>query len=137
MNTREAKYKLKVAQTLLGTGMVQPMRPDKVVRTLTALRRWGPTPAASCTVMSIRYPEREALVDERGTLTFAEVERRTNALARVLAKAGVGEAGQRRDHVSQPPWVHRRDDGLLEVGGGCAVFEHGVRGSADRGRDAP
>ena len=91
MNAREAKYKLKVARTLLGTGMVQPMRPDKVMRTLAALRRWGPTPAAACTVMSIRYPEREALVDEKGTLTFAEVERRTNALARVLSKAGVGE----------------------------------------------
>ncbi|HEY2536218.1 MAG TPA: acyl-CoA synthetase [Solirubrobacteraceae bacterium] len=91
MNTREAKYKLKVAQTLLGTGMVEPMRPDKIVRSLSALRRWGPTPAASCRMMSIRYPEREALVDERGTLTFAEVERRANALARVLAKAGVSE----------------------------------------------
>ncbi len=91
MNAREAKYKLKVVQTLLGTGMVQPMRPDRAVRSLRALRRWGPTPAAACTVMAIRYPEREALVDEKGTVTFAEVERRTNALARVLSKAGVGE----------------------------------------------
>ncbi len=91
MNAREAKYKLKVAQTLLGTGMVRPMRPDKAVRTLRALRRWGPTSAAACEVMSIRYPEREALVDERGTLTFAEVERRANALARALSRAGVGE----------------------------------------------
>ena len=91
MNTREAKHKLRVAQTLLGTRMVQPMRPDKVARTLMALRRWGPTPAAAYTASAIRYPERQAIVDEKGTLTFAEVDRRTNALARALQGAGIRE----------------------------------------------
>ncbi len=91
MNTREAKYKLKVAQTLLSTGMFQPARPDRTVRSLTALHRWGPTPAAAYTSAAIRYPDRQAIVDEKGTLTFAEVDRRTNALARGLSKAGVKE----------------------------------------------
>src|SRR4029077_8218493 len=91
MNKREAKYKLKVAQTLLGTGMIQPVRPDKAVRSLRALHEWGPTPAAAYTSSAIRYPERQAIVDERGTLTFAEALRRTNALARGLQKAGVCE----------------------------------------------
>jgi fatty-acyl-CoA synthase len=91
VSTREAKHKLKVAQTLLGTGMVQPMRPDKVARTLMALRRWGPTPAAAYTASAIRHPERQAIVDEKGTLTFAQIDRRTNALARALARAGIRE----------------------------------------------
>jgi acyl-CoA synthetase (AMP-forming)/AMP-acid ligase II len=91
VNTRQAKYKLQVAQTLLGTGMIQPMRPDKAIRSIATLRRWGPTPAAAYTSAAIRYPEREAIVDERGTLTFAEVDRRTNALARGLRRAGVSE----------------------------------------------
>jgi acyl-CoA synthetase (AMP-forming)/AMP-acid ligase II len=91
VNKREAKYKLEVARTLLGTGMIQPMRPDKAVRTLIALRRWGPTPAAAYRSSAIRYPNRNAIVDERGTLTFGEVDRRTNALARALARAGVRE----------------------------------------------
>ena len=73
MNTREAKYKLQVARTLLGTGMVKPVRPDRAIRAVVALRRWGPTPAAAYTVSARRYPERAAIVDERGTLTFAEV----------------------------------------------------------------
>jgi acyl-CoA synthetase (AMP-forming)/AMP-acid ligase II len=91
VNTREMKYKLQVAQTLLGTGMIQPIRPDRAVRSLLAVRRWGPTPAAAYTSSAIRYSEREAIVDERGTLTFAEVDRRTNALARGLQRAGIKE----------------------------------------------
>ena len=47
MNAHEAKHKLQVVRTLLGTGMIQPVRPDKAVRSIRALRRWGPTPAAA------------------------------------------------------------------------------------------
>ena len=43
------RHRLEVARTLLGTGMIRPMRPDKAVRALDTLRRWGPTPAAAYT----------------------------------------------------------------------------------------
>jgi acyl-CoA synthetase (AMP-forming)/AMP-acid ligase II len=91
MNKREAEYKLEVARTLLSTGMIKPVRPDKAVRSLMALHQWGPTPAAAYMSSAIRHPEREAIVDERGTLTFAEVDKRSNALARGLQRAGVKE----------------------------------------------
>src|SRR5664280_1442191 len=91
MNAHTARYKLYVARTLLDTGMFQPTRPDKALRSLAALRRWGPTPAAAYTGSAIRYPERIAVIDERGTLTFEELDRRTNALARELKKAGISE----------------------------------------------
>jgi len=84
-------YKLKVAGALARTGMFAPVRPDKSVRALAALRRWGPSPAAAYTGSAIRWPERLAIVDERGALTFREVDRRTNALARVLQRAGIRE----------------------------------------------
>ncbi len=71
--------------------MIQPVRPDKAVRSLGVLRRWGATLPAAYASGAIRYPDRAAIVDERGTLTFAEVDRRTNALARELARAGIGE----------------------------------------------
>ncbi len=80
-----------VAKALLDTGMVAPTRPDKAVRSLAALHRWGATPAAAYTGAAIRYPERLAIVDERGTLTFEEVHARTNALARELAAEGIRE----------------------------------------------
>ncbi len=91
MNAHTVKYKTQVAKALLGTGIVEPMRPDKAVRSIGALRRWGPTPAAAYIGSAVRYPDRPAIVDDRGTLTFSEVHRRTNALANELRKAGIGE----------------------------------------------
>jgi acyl-CoA synthetase (AMP-forming)/AMP-acid ligase II len=119
MNTREARYKLKVAQTLLGTGMAKPVRPDRALRALGALRRWGPTPAAAYGASAARYPEREAIVDERGTLTFAEVDGRTNALARGLRRAGVREG----DDVAIMCRNHR---GFVEATVACSKLGAGA-----------
>jgi acyl-CoA synthetase (AMP-forming)/AMP-acid ligase II len=119
MNKREAKYKLEVAKTLLGTGMIAPMRPDRAVRSIVALHKWGPTPAAAYTVSAIRYPERQSIVDEKGTLTFAEVDRRTNALARGLSRAGVKE----QDGVAIMCRNHR---GFIEATIACAKLGAGA-----------
>ena len=89
--TRTARYKLQVVRTLLDTGMFEPTRPDRVMHSLTALRRWGATPAGAYSSSSARYPDRLALVDERGSLTFAQTQRRTNALARELRASGISE----------------------------------------------
>jgi hypothetical protein len=70
-------------KTLWRSRMLAPMRPDKLMRTLAVLRRWGLTPAAAYGVAAICHPERTAIIDERGALTFGEVQRRTNALARL------------------------------------------------------
>ncbi len=71
--------------------MFRPSRPDRTLRSLSALRRWGPTPAAAYTGAAARYPQRTAIIDERGALTFADVHRRTNALAHELRRAGIAE----------------------------------------------
>ena len=83
--------RLTVAKTLLDTGMLAPSRPDKTVRSLAAVRRFGPTAAAGYASAAIRYPGRAAIVDERGMLTFSDVDARTNALARALREEGIGE----------------------------------------------
>jgi acyl-coenzyme A synthetase/AMP-(fatty) acid ligase len=82
---------MRVARTLLGTGVFGPTRPDKLLRALAVLRRWGLTPPAVYGVAAILYPDRAAIIDELGTLTFAQVHRRTNALARSLRAAGINE----------------------------------------------
>ena len=86
-----AQYRLEVARTLLATRMFKVERPDRSLRALRTLQRWGSNAAAAYTVSAIRCPDRIALVDERGTLTFAEIARRTDALAHGLAAAGVRE----------------------------------------------
>ena len=89
MNLSLLSQKLFTARTLTDVGILRPMRPDKLLRVADALRRWGPTPAAGYTISTIRHPNQLAIIDELGTLTFADVHRRTNALAHALSDAGV------------------------------------------------
>ncbi|MGH2854590.1 MAG: acyl-CoA synthetase [Solirubrobacteraceae bacterium] len=107
------KHRLEVARALLGTGMIRPERPDRTIRALGTLRRWGSSSGAAYAISAIRCPERVAIVDEKGTLTFAEVNARTNALARALRAAGVGE----QDGVAIMCRNHR---GFIEATVACA-----------------
>ena len=77
------------ARILAGTGIIRPTRPDKLARTAYALHRWGPTLAAGAVASAIRHPDRPALVDELGTLTWADLDRRSNALAHALQDEGL------------------------------------------------
>jgi fatty-acyl-CoA synthase len=90
VDLESAKYKAQVAATLLETGMFGPTRPSRALRALVAFRRWGPTPAASYAIAAARFPNHRAIVDDRGTVTFAEVQHRTNALANELKAHGIG-----------------------------------------------
>jgi acyl-CoA synthetase (AMP-forming)/AMP-acid ligase II len=119
MDAREVRYKLQVARTLLGTGMVHPERPDKAVRSLAALRRWGPSSPAAYLGGAIRCPERPAIIDDRGTVTFREAHLRTNALAHELSRAGVGED----DSVAIMCRNHR---GFVEATVACAKLGAGA-----------
>jgi acyl-CoA synthetase (AMP-forming)/AMP-acid ligase II len=119
MDAREAKHRLQVARTLLGTGMIHPVRLDRALRSVGVLRRWGTTTAAAYAGGAIRHADRTAIVDERGTLTFAEVDRRTNALAREMARAGIGE----KDGVAIMCRNHR---GFIEATVACSKLGAGV-----------
>jgi acyl-CoA synthetase (AMP-forming)/AMP-acid ligase II len=81
---------LHTARVFQRAGLARPVRPDKLVRSGLALARWGPTPAAGFTSSAIHRGADPAIIDERGTLTFEQVHRRTNALARSLSEAGIG-----------------------------------------------
>ncbi len=84
----EVPFNLK---TLAGAGVIHPVRPDKLALTLRVLARWGASPAAGIAGAAINHPDEPMVEDEAGSLTFAEVHRRSNALARGLAAEGVGE----------------------------------------------
>jgi acyl-CoA synthetase (AMP-forming)/AMP-acid ligase II len=84
----EVPFNVKV---LAGAGVIRPVRPDKLAAMAVLLSRWGASPAAGIAGAAVNYPDEPVIEDEAGTLTFAEVHARSNALARGLADGGVGE----------------------------------------------
>jgi acyl-CoA synthetase (AMP-forming)/AMP-acid ligase II len=117
--TRMARHKLLVAKSLIDTGMFEPLRPDRVLQSLVALRRWGATPAGAYSGAAARHPDRLALVDERGALSFGQVHRRTSALADELRKAGISEG----DGVAIMCRNHR---GFIEATVACSKLGAGA-----------
>jgi len=55
-----------------------------------AAKRWGPTAAAAVAASAVRHPERLAVIDETGSMDWATLDRRTDALAHGLRSAGAG-----------------------------------------------
>ena len=82
---------LHAMRVLTRAGVLRPIRPDRMLRAGLAARYWGVTFAAAFPAIAAFYGRRAAVVDEEGTLTFEDLERRSNALARGLAGRGIGE----------------------------------------------
>jgi fatty-acyl-CoA synthase len=89
--TEQAKSKVVAAKVLGTAGVIQPFGPVKLAGIVRALHDWGMGLAGGFTAVAVRFPDREGLVDERGPLTFREIEERSNALAGRLAALGVSE----------------------------------------------
>jgi acyl-CoA synthetase (AMP-forming)/AMP-acid ligase II len=77
-------------KTLAQAGVIRPLRPDKLVGVTRELRRWGASPAAGISIAAITRRDAPMVEDEAGSVTFGEMHRRSNALARGLAAEGVG-----------------------------------------------
>jgi acyl-CoA synthetase (AMP-forming)/AMP-acid ligase II len=75
---------------LTRSGVVRPVRPDRLLGMIAGLARYGLTITAGYTAGGARHPDRTAIVDDAGELTFAELASWTDALARGLAATGVG-----------------------------------------------
>src|SRR3954447_10431676 len=85
----QAQTKLHTLVTLTRAGIVHPERPDPLWHTARALLKYGTTPAAGYTAAAKNFPNEPAVIDELGTLTFKELDERTNALAHALRDDGV------------------------------------------------
>ena len=84
------------ARVIARSGLLGPLRPDKYVRMAGAIRRQGLTAMAGASLAAARRPDGLALVDERGAMTWGELEQRSDALAAALApylRAGTGRMG--------------------------------------------
>ena len=79
------------AKVLARAGLLAPVRPDRLLGTVLAAARWGLSPATGYAAGAARHPHRLALVDDDGTLTWRDVDARTDRLAGHLRARGVVE----------------------------------------------
>ncbi|AEV74450.1 acyl-CoA synthetase (AMP-forming)/AMP-acid ligase II [Mycolicibacterium rhodesiae NBB3] len=75
---------LGLLQTLWRARLIAPMRPDRYLRMGAAVRRVGMTATSGFATAAQRCPDRTGLIDERGTLTWKQIDDRCDALAAAL-----------------------------------------------------
>jgi acyl-CoA synthetase (AMP-forming)/AMP-acid ligase II len=77
-------------RVLARAGLLAPTRPDRLIGMGLAVARWGITPATGYAAGAQRHPHRPAIVDDDGTLTWRDVDTRTDRLACELRARGLG-----------------------------------------------
>ena len=77
-------------RVLREAGILGLLRPDIAARMGVTFLRWGASPATGVAVAAIHHPDATAIVDERGSITFSELHRRSNALAHAFESMGIG-----------------------------------------------
>ncbi|HSY16358.1 MAG TPA: AMP-binding protein, partial [Jatrophihabitantaceae bacterium] len=78
------------AGVLLKTGFVPMTRPNEAAAALRSVRQWGIV-AGSARMAAHRHPDALGLVDEIGELTFGQLDKRSNALARAWRQHDIDE----------------------------------------------
>jgi len=98
---------LGTAGVLVRAGVLSAGRPDKVVRQLSSIARWGATVAGGYQAAAARGYDELALRDERVSRTFGQTDERSNRLANALHAKGI----RARDRVAL---LCRNHAGMIE-----------------------
>ncbi|MDN5915070.1 MAG: AMP-binding protein [Pseudonocardia sp.] len=78
---------------LTRSGVVRPIRPERLYGMGRALVRYGYSVTAAFCVGAARHPYRLAVVDDDGVLTYAELDARTDRIAQALLASGAAPGG--------------------------------------------
>ena len=76
-------------RVLAHAGILAPSAAARLPTMLKAARKWGIGPAAGYAVGASAFPDEPAIIDERGPLTFREMDERTNAVANAASSGGI------------------------------------------------
>jgi acyl-CoA synthetase (AMP-forming)/AMP-acid ligase II len=79
------------ARVLAGSGLLSPVRPDRLLPMALALHRWGMSPATLVGAAAARSPDAVAVIDDGGAVTYGDLDRHSNAVGHGLLELGVRE----------------------------------------------
>lgn len=89
VNTGDGRsLQFSVLKTLMASGVVRASRPDRGIRQLNSLAKWGFTLAGGLGAAAARSPEQVALIDRHGSSSYADLAERTTAIASGLGAVG-------------------------------------------------
>ncbi|CCQ16354.1 Tyrocidine synthase 3 [Rhodococcus sp. AW25M09] len=80
---------LAILKTMVATGVVRAARPDRAYRQLNSLSKWGFTLGGGFAAATAKSPDEIAVIDDRGTRTFAEIHHRSHRIAAGLDASGI------------------------------------------------
>ncbi|MRH91333.1 AMP-binding protein [Nocardia sp. SYP-A9097] len=69
------------------SGMLAPVGPRGAVALARAFHQYGPTPAMLLAATAIRHPDKVAIIDDSGQLTYRQLQERAEAIAAALFAA--------------------------------------------------
>ena len=78
---------MEAVSVLSSAGFLNPLFATALGR---GVGRWGSTLAAGLSASAVRRPNDVGIIDDLGSITFGEIDSRSNAIANALAAAGVG-----------------------------------------------
>jgi acyl-CoA synthetase (AMP-forming)/AMP-acid ligase II len=84
-----ASVTVTAVRALLRSGLLGPPGPAAVYRLLREAHRGGTNPYTLLAVAAARSPDRAAIIDDDGILSYRELQSETEALARQLSRDGV------------------------------------------------
>ncbi|MVU77560.1 AMP-binding protein [Nocardia sp. ET3-3] len=83
------RSRLRVAQRIVSTGVVAAARPDRSVRQLGEVAKWGFNLAGGYAAGAAHSPDRVAVHDRHGDRTYHEIHTRSQRLAGAMAGLGL------------------------------------------------
>ena len=82
------------ADVLRSAGLLVPPTPGALFGGLDAVRRYGMSFGTAVALGAARFGDRIAIIDDAGTMSYAELEAATNGLAAAWSAAGVGSGSR-------------------------------------------
>jgi acyl-CoA synthetase (AMP-forming)/AMP-acid ligase II len=124
---------LRVLRILMRSGVVLPARPDRNVRQLLSLARWGATVAGGYRAAEARSPHRVAVIDDRRSVTFRELHRRAVRLANGLERLGAAPGSRVAVLCRNHAWFVEAVVAAAELGADVVLVNTGlsVRATAE------